>query len=63
MNTRTLEQMFNNYWSYHKLNNTDNEIYNEVLAFQNMGRYERKTYVKTFIEKWTSKTKDIKISL
>lgn len=63
MNTRTIEQMFNNYWSYNKLSNTDNDIYNDIVTFQSMGRYERKTHVKAFIDKWTSKTKDIKISL
>ena len=63
MNHRTLEQMFNSYWSNNKLKNTDQEIYADLEKLQNLSRYERRAFVKEFINKYTSKTKDIKIEL
>jgi hypothetical protein len=60
---RELNNIFNHYWSYNNLTNTDNEIYESILHLQNFGRYERKKYVQLFIDKWTSKTKDITIGI
>ena len=63
MNNRTLEQIFNNYWSNGKLKNTDPDLFSDLEKIQNLSRYERRAFVKEFINKWTSKTKDIKIEL
>jgi hypothetical protein len=63
MTNRDFANIFNHFWSYNKLTNTDNEIYTSILQFQNFGRYERKKYVQLFIDKWTSKIKDITIDI
>jgi len=63
MNNRTLEQIFNSYWSNGKLKNTDPDLFSDLEKIQSLSRYERRAFVKEFINKWTSKTKDIKIEL
>ena len=60
---KTLESILTHFYSYHKIKDTDNEIYNEIKLFTNLGRYERRAHVKIFIDKWTSKTKNIQINL
>jgi hypothetical protein len=60
---KALESILTHFYSYHKIKDTDNEIYNEIKLFTSLGRYERRAHVKIFIDKWTSKTKNIQINL
>jgi hypothetical protein len=48
---------------FHKLNNTDNEIYNEIKVISETYKNEKKNLIKNFINKWTTKEKHINIKL
>jgi len=58
-----LETLLNQIYVHYKLKDNDNEIYNEIKSFYSHGRLEKKIHIKNFIEKWTTKTKNIQINL
>jgi hypothetical protein len=65
MNSSLLQNILNRVYEYlfHKIKNTDEEIYNELKLISSSNRHLKKERIKEFVNKWTSKTKTIKIGL
>ena len=65
MNCALLQNILNRVYEYlfHKIKNTDEEIYNELKLISASNRHSKRDRIKTFINKWTTKTKTIKIGL
>lgn len=65
MNTAMLQNILKRIYEYlfHKIKNTDDEIYNELKLISMSNRHSKNDRIKEFINKWTSKTKTIKIGL
>jgi len=65
MSLKTLEASLNRYYEYmfSKVKNVDQEIYNELKIIASSNRYQRRIFIKQFIEKWCSKEKKININL
>jgi len=65
MNSALLQNVLRRVYEYlfHKIKNTDDEIYNELKLISMSNRQTKNDKIKEFINKWTSKTKTIKIGL
>ena len=63
MNPRTLHSIFYGLYTINKLKDTNKQIFIDIKGFINISRYEKKPLIKQFIDKYTTKTKEIKIDL
>jgi len=65
MNSSILQNILSRVYEYlfNKIKNTDEEIYNEIKSIASSNRYIKRDKTKEFINKWTTKTKTIKIGL
>lgn len=63
MTPKNIEHIFYGLYSINKLKDTNKQIYNDIKQLLNLSRYEKKPQIKLFIEKYTTKSKEIKIDL